>query len=230
MISRVFIDIETAPVAETDPAWMQWLATQDRDVRAPGNLRDPEKIAAAIAEKRAALAGERDRTALDPMLGSIVAIGVALDTGPVTVLHGTDERALLNNLAAWLPADAVSFVGHNIAGFDAPWIQARAYRHGLRHLAHRFGAPGCKPWDRPLEDTRDLWPCRDVRGLDVVRGVNGASLPSLCRFLGVDIADDDISGADVAAALARGDVEAVVEHCRRDVERVREVYALLTGW
>ena len=227
-MDRIFLDIETAPIPADDPRWLRWLAVQDAEVRAPGNLKDPEKIAAAIAEKRAALASERDRTTLDPMLGSIVVVGFAVNDGPVQVLASLDERALLTDLADRLPLAGCRYVGHHIAGFDGPWLQSRAYHHGLRQLAHRFGFPGSKPWDRPLEDTRDLWPA--AKGLDVVRGVNGASLPSLCAYLGIDIPDDDITGADVAGALARGDVAAVVEHCRRDVERVRAVYAAITGW
>ena len=199
----LFVDIETAPIAATDPLWLEYL-------RARAVPPDEAEIL-------------RARTPLDPMLGRVVCIGVAGLTGPVEVLSGVDEDLLLGGLADILHVQYSRLVGHNVRGFDVPFLATRARCHRMHSLARDLAAA-------QMIDTRDLWARVEHYGappVPVSRGINGASLLSICRALGIPHPGDTITGADVASAWESGDRQAVVDHCRADVERVRDVYRIL---
>ncbi len=199
----LFLDIETAPIPAADPLWLEY-------VHARGVSQDE-------AEKLRLL------TPLDPMLGRVVCIGIAGLTGPVEVLHSVDEDLPLGGLADILAVQPSRLVGHNVRGFDVPFLGVRARCHRMHGLARDLAAA-------TLIDTRDLWPRVEHYGappVPTVRGITGASLPSICRALGLAHPGDTITGADVATAWEAGDRASVIDHCRADVERVRDVYRIL---
>ncbi len=186
------------------------------------------------ARRATELEEARQRTGLDAMLGEVCVVCWAIDDGEVATLDARDgEAQMLAELLDRLEqAHGAVFVGHNIGAFDAPFLQTRAYRYGLRRLVYHFGRPGAKPWDRPLIDTLDLWPQVGHRGTPAVkvrRGANGASLPSLCAALGVALGHHDIDGSQVGTAWERGEHDAVIEHCRADIDRLRQVYHRIAG-
>jgi hypothetical protein len=201
----LFLDIETAPIPGTDPLWREYLHAR------------------AVSPDEAEIL--RARTPLDPMLGRVVCIGVAGLMDSVEILPGDDEAAMLAALGDVLRGLRITLVGHNVRGFDVPFLIARARRHRMHGLARELAAT-------PLIDTRDLWPRVEHYGappVPVSRGINGASLPSICRALGIPHPGDTITGADVASAWESGDHASVVDHCRADVERVRDVYRILVS-
>jgi hypothetical protein len=200
----LFLDIETAPIPAADPLWLEY-------VHARGVSQDE-------AEKLRLL------TPLDPMLGRVVCIGVAgIADGDVPEVLTGDEADLLAGLGDALRGLRITLVGHNVRGFDVPFLAVRARCHRMHGLARDLAAA-------TLIDTRDLWPRVEHYGappVPTVRGVNGASLPSICRALGLAHPGDTITGADVATAWEAGDRASVIDHCRADVERVRDVYRIL---
>ena len=113
------LDIETAPLAESELIFPEFSA--------PSNYKDAEKIAANIAEQRIKFV---ERAALSATSGKILAIGV-MDpiTNDARFYHGEDEHKLLQEFL--LTEDARHFIGHNLVGFDLPFMKRRYWKHGL---------------------------------------------------------------------------------------------------
>jgi len=234
---NLYADIETVPTqrAELRAALLSDVqAKVDAElaaVTAPSNYTDDEKIAAYIetkkAEIRAAGHAKADEvlraTALDGAFGEVYCIGLAYEEGPVTVLTRQDltreaERALLDGAFSvmqqyrGMSARAPRLVGHNIIGFDLRFLFQRAIVHGL--ALPDWWPLDPKPWDRVMvDDTMTLWAGPRDR----------VSQSKLCRALG--IADDDtIDGSQVWDCIKRGQPELVVEHCRKDVAKLRAIH------
>jgi predicted PolB exonuclease-like 3'-5' exonuclease len=209
----VFIDLETIPCAsEADVP----------PVRAPRRWKDPEKIAAYIAEREPT--AWRD-TSLDPLVGRILCIGVAVNEGEPVVIHEVDadgqpdERAMLVRLAEVVPETGPVWVGHNLAAFDLRWIYYRARKFGLP-FADRV--PFDK-WSKRVQDTADLALGPNPRG-DTI------GLEALARFFGLPGKPDDVSGADVWDLWRAGRVAEILDYCAGDVRMTREVHrALMFG-
>jgi len=123
-----------------------------------GNMKDPAKIEAkieaarlkfmtdkaAVAENIEAARSEawqtfRDRAALSPLTGRVLAIGwwnPEMPKGYVNCIHdGTpsvDEDQLIENFLSMADAvlsDGGSLVGHNIIGFDLPFLLRRGLKY-----------------------------------------------------------------------------------------------------
>src|SRR5574343_1176148 len=106
--TRVIFDIETAPI---DGA-----AEFIEPATAPANYKDPEKIAAYIAEKNDEAVG---RCALDPDLCRVVAIGAWREdcrAESVWDCSDDDEAGMLADF--WRYVEGGQLVGFNCIGFD----------------------------------------------------------------------------------------------------------------
>lgn len=120
-IPRMFFDLET--IANLDSLRFA------PEPEPPANLKDPEKIAKALEEKRQE---QIDRAPLDPDYGEIVTIGYAVhpEDDP-TVLVG-DEFAMINQFWAVLEQCGGRCVGYNILSFDLPYLQRRSMALGIK--------------------------------------------------------------------------------------------------
>lgn len=128
-IKRLVFDIETVAVPNVEallPA-----------VSAPGNLKDPEKIAAAIAEKRQKMI---DEAALDPDLCQVKAISMLIiPNGHRRVFLVGDKRtpneyALLRLFWNAFAECGGNAIGYNILGFDFPVILRRSFALKLKRF------------------------------------------------------------------------------------------------
>lgn len=169
----VYLDIETIPAQ--DAAAREYLAA---NVRAPSNYKDPGKIAAAKAE---AAAKAVDQSVFDGWFGRIACLSYAFDDNePVTRSTGPrleHEAITIRNLFDALTGNdiQVTIVGHNVAGFDVPFITRRAVQLGIAlPPAHRWPRDP-KPWDVNLHDMQVM----------AVGGRGHISLDRLCFALGV---------------------------------------------
>lgn len=182
-------------------------------VKPAGNLKDPAKIAASIAEKEAARV---ERAALDCDTLKVVCAGIvwAGEDEPI-VFHG-DERELLTDL--WESIDfhageygGVTLVGFNCLGFDFPALVRRSQVLGVR-------VPGCFTLAKyRAQNIIDLMDALTWGGL-----VDAKGLSTYCRLFGVTAgAEDDTSGADIARLYAEGRMWAIDAHCRADVLKTR---------
>jgi len=121
---RLFFDIET----RANPAACALMP----DPKAPANLKDPEKIAAAIAEKKTE---QLDMAALDPDYGQIVSIGISYgeevnvwaigQTGTYNTRPLT-EQDLISGFWDHLARVNGRCVGYNILSFDLPYLMRRS--------------------------------------------------------------------------------------------------------
>ena len=153
--------------------------------KAKGTLKDPAKIAADIAEKKAALAAD---AALDPLTARIVCYAAVGMVHPghdgeqehaETAGAATDdaERELVQSILRMLGADEARIVTWNGIGFDLPMIYKRAMILGVDPGS--FGAPPLGAWIKRYTTDRhyDLmqiwggWSSQAFTKLDVVAGM-----------------------------------------------------------
>lgn len=217
----IFLDLETLPALE----WTDGDKARAARKAVPGTYSKPESIDRWIAENADDV---WRRTALDSTKGRILAIGVAVDDGPVVTHYNEGgnlegEREILLALAPMVFEDA-RWVAHFGHGFDFRWLKRRAAKHGLYDLAREFHA--AKPWDDRLTDTLAVWAAPDR-----AQGGTG-SMDALCEFFGFDRCDNPISGAEVFDRWLAGDHASILAHLRDDVARLRDVYTVMRrcGW
>lgn len=204
------------------------------NVKAPGNYKDPDKIADYIEDaKRKLIEGEENaineavnKTGLDGAFGQVVCIGFdAADDGKPTTIYGLDEAFVLNQFntaldAAVKPSDLFSttIVGHNVSSFDLRFLVQRYIVNGIRpHQLIRL-ASEAKPWEKErVYDTMIQF-----------AGVgNRISLDKLCTALGMP-GKGDITGADVWPLVQAGKLDEVAKYCESDVIKTRDVFKRMT--
>ena len=174
-------------------------------MEAPANYKDPDKIAAAIAERTA----ERNsKLALDADCCRIVAIGYTFLPGEaeVVICPTIDAEALALELF-WQTFNAPGTypVGYNCVGFDLPVLIQRSRILGVsypRLSLRKYGSTDCQ--DMMLDLSHG--------------GLTGyKSLGFWVKRFKLDVPEDTTSGKDVAGFVEAGNWDAVRAHCRVDV-------------
>ena len=231
----MYIDIETIPATAfvgmdptTPPGWVcpEFTATPKPPAK---NLRDAAKIEAAqqknfaawmeakagheVKEAAAAMADYR-KNSLTPLKGRIACIGYAVDDAPSQVIQcDDDERDGLDVLMGVIRNRGIStIIAHNGHGFDYGFIWKRLLLHDHCEAGRFYQA---KPWETKLQDTLTVW-----RGTD--RRAKG-SMDAICEFFGWSRDDNPIRGSEVFDRYIAGDMAAIVQHCREDVNDLRKL-------
>ena len=226
-----FLDIETGPTDATerqdDAAWIpdrHYLAAASGTTQKRGETADDLEVRIRNDAREAWGKEALDPIGRAPALGGrVYAAGVAIDDAAPDVRFYADERDLI----AWLDtalAGCTHIVGHNVRGFDAPFLAARCMVLGLvggstwhaLRKADRWG-PG-----RHVVDTLDLLPIVSYGG----RPTGTGRLADWVRALGIE-QPDPTSGAAVFEDLRAQRYAAILDHCRADVEEVRRVYRMM---
>lgn len=215
-MNTIIYDIETAPLPESELAAL--LPPFDPADVKTGNIKDPEKLAAKIAEAEANHRRDFfDRAALDPLTGRVVAVGLLYpDSGEFVVIGDDDEKKTLD--AFW---DAVrgemgrihQLVGFNSNSFDLPFLIRRSWKHRVPVPA---GIRRGRYWSDQCVDIRDGWQLGDR----MARG----SLDAIAKHLGVGAKNGN--GADFAK-LWQSDRAKAVEYLRNDVQLTAKVAEVL---
>lgn len=236
---RLVFDIETIPTQDGNILSLlseEHHAACDAEisaVSAPSNYRDPVKISAYCDAQRAKIKADyavkrrasHEATSLDG-LGHICAIGWAVDDEPVVVEMAEtpqDEPWLLNRFfdellgAATRTPSPLLLVGHNLIGFDIPFMWRRSFILGI---------------DPAIPFPRDPKPWLDGRTFDTMlewAGKRGPylGLSKLARILGVETSQAH-RGDEIAALMATGRFEDVRAKCANDVETTRAIYRRMT--
>lgn len=191
-------DVETA----YDPAALPLLPA----VEAAGNLKDPGKILASIAERAEK---QHETMPLIPAYCRIVAIGYTLPDDSILVDlckgEASEREALFACWRRW------AVVGQRPvffnAAFDIPVLVTRSIVLGVpypRISVRKYGSP----------DYDDL-----MLDLSFGETVDYKSLAFWCARLKLDVPEDASTGKDVAGFVAAGDWDAVEAHCRADVAK-----------
>jgi len=237
---NITLDIETIPCQ--DPEMIRALAQEaEADlaaelaaVKAPANYKVAETIAAYCAKAAQDLRDAHAdkvksnwlKTSFDGGLGQVVVIGFAVEGDEpiamaVTDLSAAEEVKLLKLFFSRLshlynPTNTPQFIGHNLIGFDVPFLWKRCMVRNVRPPIWFPRDP--KPWGDQVFDTMTQW----AGARDRIK------LAQLCRVLGVKGCKTDMTGADVWPAIEAGEIERVAEYCMEDVGVTRQVHARMT--
>lgn len=213
----IVFDIETGPVEE--PLLSELLPTFDPDAVKLGNLKDPEKIKAKIEEARQEHEAEtRGRAALSAITGRVLAIGYrserATVVSHVSAIEGEEIGLLIQFWGRFqkAKADGRPLVGHNIAGFDIPFLIRRSWILGVEVPPGIFDPSG-RYLSRAFRDTMLAWQAGNYRDQFV-------RLDTLGRALGLGGKTEGVDGADFARLYFGTPEERAksLEYLIRDVE------------
>lgn len=203
-----------------------------------GNLKDALKIQAKIdeARERHSLAVSKyeadvesakaawwsdvvSRAALSPLTGQVLAVGyLSTDTGRVILdvvdAAGNDEFSILGRFWGQYTKSRASnrrMVGHNIAGFDIPFLMRRTWM--LSGDVPPAVLDKGKWLDSTFVDTMSLWGCgnRDAVKLD-----------TLARSFGVGGKPEGVTGA-MFAELLESDRRKAEEYLENDLRMTAAV-------
>ncbi len=216
---RLFFDIETAANADA----LAFMPSPE----APANLKDPEKIAAAIEAKRLE---QIERAALDPDYGKILSIGFS---------YGGEVHVLLNREVYYPPPDGLASVntvseadmlrvfwkelaleahgccvGYNVLGFDLPYLLRRSFALGIRpHFPPNLARFRTEP-------VTDLMMILYNWGSDRYK-----SLKLVAKLYGLPVVADDIDGSMVASL----DADQIARYQISDVKLVMALHERMNG-
>jgi predicted PolB exonuclease-like 3'-5' exonuclease len=125
-----------------------------------------------------------------------------------------EELDILEKATRIFDNESVILVGHNIKGFDIPFL-AKRYLARKKFIPKTFQVVGKKPWEIPHIDTMEL-----------MRFGGGASmsLRSACLLLGIEDPKGSVCGSEVPQMFREGKVDTIGEYCKGDVIAERELY------
>jgi hypothetical protein len=227
------LDIETgnAPAEAVQAAVEKW--------KAPGNIKDIDKIAARKLEAAAKIGDKAALLDASPIL----CIALKSETSAI-VLNGMDgtvpeipgvnvwpclnERGMLIALRAWLDDKAgpeTQIIGHNIRAFDLPKIRNAFVRHKLR--LPQILAPQIQDGDRTANviDTASLFKAFSMEHRDYFC----TGLDTVATTLGIERPKTVVSGADVPKMHEAGQVAEILTYCAIDTICTERAYLLMTG-
>ena len=200
-MKHIVFDIETIP---QDEARLLALAPE---FTAAANLKDPEKIAASIAKKRADYLAD---AALNWKTAEVVLIGAGEDTDIQSLTAGTEKELIgdfLSVVAAAL-GDGVAVGGHNVKGFDLPLLVNRARVHGLKIPGNILSFWKGRPqWADNIFDTLEL--------LSFGKSFDGNGVDDVALVFGLP---PKLGHGGDFPLLWRADRDGAIAYNRRDVE------------
>lgn len=166
MKARVFFDIETSALPDTEIAGMI------PEFSAPKNYRSEEKIAEYIRLERETW---MSRAALSAETGRVIAIGLR-ESGVNTIIAENQEAATLTKFWTVLEAKSADhWIGFNIAAFDLPFLIRRSWHHGV--AVPQGVMPGGRMNHAVFTDLMQEWQCGERH--------ERISLDRLARFCGL---------------------------------------------
>lgn len=234
----IYIDIETIPVEETKPVFLQQAEESYKDPsltidqicsdleiekgkQSKAELMDlwrdkfkPEHIQTTAED-------EWRKTSFNGGLGRVLMIGVAVDDDEPVVFYDEDESKVLQSFSEFLNSEVSAnyntrptFIGHNVIDFD------------LKFLYHRFVVNGIKPhWSMPIQPSRYSEVVQDT--MYRWAGFGGrVSLDDLANYLGLE-GKGEIDGSKVFDYYLGGRIDELIAYCAHDVELTRQVYKRL---
>ena len=226
-MKRIFIDIETLPTDEKNRGFIEGKLVKSF-FRRGLSFSETE-----FAERADIAFGE---TALQGSLGKLLCIGLAVDSGgraekPCVCGQNKDTKELhldeAKTLAQfWRHLDRIKFdagsgdliVGHNILGFDLPFLYHRSMICGVKPSRQLLDG---KPWEIAVYDTMDRWQMGKFREF--------VGLEELALAFELDCPKKGaVNGGNLLAAYHEGKHEEIREYCLKDVLCTRELYYKMT--
>lgn len=220
------MDIETLPT--NSPSVIEDFA---KTIKAPGQYKKPESIEEWMKEnKETELKELVAKTSFDGLYGQIACIAWTFDDGEIMSTHKDDSEAdcidrFYRDVSAHQSTiyhggsvqKDLTICGHNIAGFDLPFLKHRSIILNVCPPPQIRKAMNAKTWDSCIADTMLMWsPDREKR----------ASMDKLCKAFGIK-GKEGFDGSMVAATWPV-DPQKVIDYCKDDVERVRAIHRRMT--
>jgi hypothetical protein len=241
----LYIDIETLPCSDPDVVVELSKDIQAKTnekvaaVKAPSNYKDEAKIAEYVESKKNEIYGEAsdllkeaiDKTSFSGLYGSIACICYTFDDGEVFSVDARDgEKKMLQDFYCHIldmtaidyhggvaHTEALTIVGHNVAGFDLPFLKHRSIIQNVKPIPALLKAMSAKPWDGCISDTMLMWSSDSQKR---------ASMDKLCKAFGIP-GKGDFDGSMVADTWPT-EPSKVIGYCMADVQRTRQIYKRLT--
>ena len=198
------VDLETVAIADA--------GSFVEPVSAPANYKDPEKIAAYIAEAEQA---QREKAALYPWTARVIALGwceAPGDAVSVSVANNDAiERTMIRELGERIEERGYihPLVTFNGLGFDLPVLMARA-----RLLGVSFPTLDISRFRSPHPDLMKI--------LTFDGAIPSRSLKWYARRFGLDVSDAFV-GKEIAQLYEDGNWDAIAAHCYSDVDLTRQL-------
>jgi len=205
---KLYIDLETSamPLEQLQPIMPEF--------EPAGNLKDPDKIKASIADKQAAWL---DGAALKPTTGRVIAFSMAWGNDEPQFFANNDEKAMLQALdyeIMSLIGQGGNCYGWNIMGFDLPFLCGRCAVHEIPAFkGYTSNFRGRWSWNECFVDPMQIWAGPYNRS-------DGASLKNVSFALGLGLKDGNGKGF---AALLKSDPEAAKRYAIMDCNLLRGV-------
>jgi hypothetical protein len=227
-MKRIFIDIETLPTTKVNRAFVE-RKLQKSFFKRGLNFSEAESVERAEIDFQ--------ETALQGSLGILLCVGLAIDNNgnaekPCVCgqdrntgeFHLDEAKTLMQ---FWNHLDRIGFdanrdliVGHNILGFDLPFLYHRSMICGVRPSRQILNG---KPWEiaESVYDTMDRW--------QMGKYYEKIGLEELALAFGLDCPKKgNVNGTNLLAAYSDGKHEEIREYCLKDVLCVRELYYKMT--
>jgi hypothetical protein len=230
--TRLFFDIETA----ANPTALALMP----EPKAPGNLKDPVKIEAAVAEKKA---DQTAMAALDPDYARVRSIGWAVGDAepviliaqvppplpfspdptapapepidPVALANAAEARVIMLFWERYALSNGVA-CGFNILNFDLPFLMRRSMALGIS--LPRASRPDLRRFvTDPITDLMQImygWGAQPYKGLKTV-----------AALYGLPVTAPGVDGSQVANLTD----EQLTEYQRSDVLVTRALHARMNG-
>lgn len=194
-----------------------------KSIKAPANYTKPETIAKWHEENGAqALADMVAKTSFDGLYGSIACIAWQSDSDDTVFCSPAEysERETIELFYSFIIQEKNNdkFCGHNLAGFDLPFLKHRSIILGIKPPKALMNAMNAKPWDSCIADTMLMWSSDSQKR---------ASMDKLCKAFGIK-GKDGFDGSMVNDEWVNGDRNKVIEYCKDDVRRTVEIYNRIT--
>lgn len=227
-MKRIFIDIETLPAPEENRNFIESKVQKNL-------IRRGEDFSETVLRRKAEIAFQN--TALTGSLGRLLCIGLAIDSDGKaedpcicgqdknTGVFHLDEAKTLTQF--WNHLDRIKFdanrdliAGHNILGFDLPFLYHRSMVCGVKPSRRLLNG---KPWEIAefVYDTMDRWQMGkyyEKIGLEELALAFGLNCPK----------KGTVNGENLLEAYLGQRHEEIREYCLKDVLCARELYYKMT--
>lgn len=211
----IFFDIETLPCNDEEI-----IADLAKTIAPPATHKKQETIDKWMEEnKEQSLKDLIAKTSFDGMYGRVACIAWASDDGEIhSTMPDDSEGEAIERFFDYVSFDSSnSFCGHNLHGFDLPFLKHRSIILGNRPPGSLLTAMNAKAWDNCIQDTMLMWSTDKHRH---------GSMERLCKAFGI-AGKGDFTGSMVAETWPK-DPQKVIDYCCDDVHRTREIYKRLT--
>lgn len=241
MNNEIFLDIETIPDEQTMDRFTQdcepmkppssmtkGALANDLGITCAEELKKhtkesladlwEERLGLEMAKKEAV--EKWKKTALSGDYGKVLVVAADSLIGPQE-FSGFDEQEVLTDffdyvrgLSAELNNGVLKTVGHNITGFDLPFIYKRAVINGVKPPPFMSLTPS--KYSDSVFDTMERW-----------AGFNKyISLDELCDILGIDYSKE-VNGSMIFDLYKAGEIEKIKDYSSEDVRRVKMIYNMM---